>query len=231
MVRGFLDFARTYAVDSLSQLVSYDFRNQLYDKLQHLSFAYHDKEHTGNLMSKATADVEAVRRFVNMGLVRSLEVVLRIVAITAILVVIDWKLALISLAFPLIIVVAVSAVILLAILFGAATLGNLAGIILSLGGISIAAFWVTFSLIFWMLSKAIFAYLIGHSLIERVNPESMEGRWGLFIAMLLGVLIYEVIRAIPLLGILTAILVILMGVGAIFQVIWDSWQRRREATA
>ncbi len=99
LVRGFLDFARTYAVDSLSQLVSYDFRNQLYDKLQHLSFAYHDKEHTGNLMSKATADVEAVRRFVNMGLVRSLEVVLRIVAITAILVVIDWKLALISLAF------------------------------------------------------------------------------------------------------------------------------------
>ena len=99
LIRGFLDFARTYSVDSLSQLVSYDFRNQLYDKLQHLSFAYHDKEHTGNLMSKATADVEAVRRFVNMGLVRSLEVVLRIVAITAILVVIDWKLALISLAF------------------------------------------------------------------------------------------------------------------------------------
>ena len=99
LVRGFFDFGRTYAVDSLSQLVSYDFRNQLYDKLQHLSFAFHDKEHTGNLMSKATADVEAVRRFVNMGLVRSLEVVVRIIAITAILVVIDWKLALISLAF------------------------------------------------------------------------------------------------------------------------------------
>ena len=99
LVRGLFDFGRTYAVDSLSQLVSYDFRNQLYDKLQHLSFAFHDKEHTGNLMSKATADVEAVRRFVNMGLVRSLEVVVRIIAITAILVVIDWKLALISLAF------------------------------------------------------------------------------------------------------------------------------------
>ena len=99
LLRGLFDFARTYAVDSLSQLVSYDFRNKLYDKLQHLSFAFHDKEHTGNLMSKATADVEAVRRFVNMGLVRSLEVVVRIIAITAILVIIDWKLALISLAF------------------------------------------------------------------------------------------------------------------------------------
>ena len=58
--RGFFDFARTYLTDSLSQKVSYDFRNLMYDKLQHLSFAFHDKEHTGNLMSKATADVEAV---------------------------------------------------------------------------------------------------------------------------------------------------------------------------
>ena len=99
LIRGIFDFARTYTVDSLSQLVSYDFRNKIYDKLQHLSFAYHDKEHTGNLMSKATADVEAVRRFVNMGLVRSTEVVLRVVAITAILVFLNWELALISLAF------------------------------------------------------------------------------------------------------------------------------------
>ena len=66
LCRGFFDFARTYTTDSLSQFVSYDFRNLIYDKLQHLIFAYHDKEHTGNLMSKATADVEAIRRFVNM---------------------------------------------------------------------------------------------------------------------------------------------------------------------
>ena len=99
LLRGFFDFARTYATDSLSQLVSYDFRNQLYDKLQHVSFAYHDKEHTGNLMSKATADVEAIRRFVNMGLVRSLEVVVRTVAVTSVLIWLNWELALISLVF------------------------------------------------------------------------------------------------------------------------------------
>ncbi len=99
LMRGFFDFARTYTTDSLSQLVSYDFRNQIYNKLQHVSFAYHDKEHTGNLMSKATADVEAIRRFVNMGLVRSLEVVVRTVAVTGILIWINWELALISLVF------------------------------------------------------------------------------------------------------------------------------------
>ena len=52
LLRGFMDFARTYCTDSLSQKVSYVIRNQFYDKLQHLSFAYHDKEHTGDLMSK-----------------------------------------------------------------------------------------------------------------------------------------------------------------------------------
>ncbi len=99
LARGFCDFGRTYSTDSLSQMVSYDFRNAIYDKLQHLSFAYHDQEHTGNLMSKATADVEAIRRFVNMGLVRSLEVLVRTVAVTTILVFLNWELALISLVF------------------------------------------------------------------------------------------------------------------------------------
>ena len=99
LARGFFDFGRTYTTDSLSQKVSYDLRNQFYDKLQHLSFAYHDKEHTGNLMSKATADVEAVRRYVNIGLIRSLEVVVRGVAVTVILAYLNWELTLISLAF------------------------------------------------------------------------------------------------------------------------------------
>ena len=99
LLRGFLDFARTYCTDSLSQKVSYVIRNQFYDKLQHLSFAYHDKEHTGDLMSKATADVEAIRRFVNMGLVRALEVVVRTVALLCILSFMNWELTLISLVF------------------------------------------------------------------------------------------------------------------------------------
>ena len=99
VMRGVADLARTYTTDSLSQKVSYDLRHLLYDKLQHLSFAFHDREHTGNLMSKATADIEQIRRFVNLGLVRSLDVVIRLIAITGILWFLNWKLALISLAF------------------------------------------------------------------------------------------------------------------------------------
>ena len=103
--RGVFDFARTYTTDSLSQKVSYVLRNRFYDKLQHMSFAYHDREHTGDLMSKATADVEAIRRYVNMGMIRSIEAGLRAIVLPAILVFINWELALISLAFiPFIVV-------------------------------------------------------------------------------------------------------------------------------
>ncbi|ETW96172.1 MAG: hypothetical protein ETSY1_27680 [Candidatus Entotheonella factor] len=97
LMRGLSNFARAYTTDSLSQKVAFDLRNQLYDKLQHLSFAFHDTEHTGNLMSKATADVESIRRFVNQGIVRSLDVLVRLIAITGILVFLNWKLALLSL--------------------------------------------------------------------------------------------------------------------------------------
>ena len=99
LLRGVADFARSYSTEALSQQVAYDLRNLLYDKLQHLSFAFHDAEHTGNLMSKATADVEAIRRFINMGLVRSLDVLVRLIAITTILVFLNWRLTLLSLVF------------------------------------------------------------------------------------------------------------------------------------
>ena len=99
IMRGLFDFGRTYTTDSLSQLVAYDLRNKMYDKLQNLSFAFHDKEHTGNIMSKVTSDLEAIRRFIMMGMMRSLEVVVRIAAISGILFFLDWKLTLVSLVF------------------------------------------------------------------------------------------------------------------------------------
>ena len=76
LLRGLFDFGRVYYSDTTSQMVAYDLRNALFDSYQRLSFAYHDTEHTGNLMSKATADIEGVRRFINMGLIRSAQIIL-----------------------------------------------------------------------------------------------------------------------------------------------------------
>jgi cytoskeletal protein CcmA (bactofilin family) len=139
--------------------------------------------------------------------------------------------ALISLAFPLLLVVSITLVIFLTIFFGAATLGSLAGTVLSLGGITVVSFWTLFGLLFWMISKIIFAYLIGHSLVERVSPEALDGRWGVLFALVPGILLYEFVRAIPLLGHLTALIVILMGVGAVFLVFRNAWRNRSQAAA
>jgi ATP-binding cassette subfamily B protein len=71
----------------------------LYDKLQHLSFAFHDREHTGNLMSKSTIDVEMMRMFVSMGLVRSGQITMLVIGSAVMMFLTDVELALISLSF------------------------------------------------------------------------------------------------------------------------------------
>jgi ATP-binding cassette subfamily B multidrug efflux pump len=103
LARGFFNYWNIYLAESLSQRVSYRVRNLMYDKLQRLSFSYHDHEHTGNLMSKSTVDVEMMRNFVQMGLVRSGQMVLLIIGASTIMLITDWQLALVSLGFvPLI---------------------------------------------------------------------------------------------------------------------------------
>lgn len=99
VLRGLFDFGRIYFSDSTSHRVTYDLRNLLYDKWQHLSFAYHDKEHTGDLMSRATADVESVRRFINLGLLRSVHMTLMMIVICVLMLRLNWQLALLSLSF------------------------------------------------------------------------------------------------------------------------------------
>ena len=70
-MRGLFGYAQTYLSESVSQRAAFDIREDFFRKLQSLSFGFHDKQQTGNLMSKATADVDAVRMFVSMGMVRA----------------------------------------------------------------------------------------------------------------------------------------------------------------
>jgi len=99
LMRGLFSWAQTFAAESLSQQIAYRIRNDYYDSLQHLSFAFHDKQATGSLMSRATADVEAVRMFVNMGGVRSMFIVLMIIGAAIAMLITDVQLALVTLAF------------------------------------------------------------------------------------------------------------------------------------
>jgi ATP-binding cassette subfamily B protein len=70
LLRGLFSFLQAFWAEKNSQSVAYDLRNDLYAKIQELSFAYHDKNQTGQLMIRATDDVEKVRLFIGQGLLQ-----------------------------------------------------------------------------------------------------------------------------------------------------------------
>ena len=70
LLRGLFAFLQAFWAEKNSQSVAYDLRNDLYAKIQQLSFSYHDKNQTGQLMIRATDDVEKVRLFIGQALLQ-----------------------------------------------------------------------------------------------------------------------------------------------------------------
>ena len=68
VVVGLFSFIRRYASTYFSQKVVYDIRNDAFAALQSQSFAFYDKTHTGQLLSKVTTDMDRVRRFLGFQL-------------------------------------------------------------------------------------------------------------------------------------------------------------------
>jgi ATP-binding cassette subfamily B protein len=98
VVRGIFSFLQGFWSEKASQGVAYDLRNAIYDKLQHLSFSYHDQAQTGQLMTRVTSDVELVRQFVGLGLLQFLSAMTMLIGSAAVLLWVDWKLALAALS-------------------------------------------------------------------------------------------------------------------------------------
>ena len=78
--------------------VEFDMRNALYAHLLRLSFGFYDRHQTGQLMSRATVDLQSVRFFLGYGLIFFFQHVLTLVGVTAVMFVYEWRLALIVLA-------------------------------------------------------------------------------------------------------------------------------------
>ena len=79
--------------------VEYDMRDAIYAKLLRLSFGFYDRHQTGQLMSRATVDLQAVRFFLGYGLIFFFQHILTIVGVTIALFVVEWRLALAATAF------------------------------------------------------------------------------------------------------------------------------------
>ncbi len=94
--RGAASFGQQYLGETIGQSVAYDIRNKIYDNLQRLSYAYHDKVQTGQVMSRATQDVENIRIFINMGALRLGYIILMILISITGMFILNWQLALVS---------------------------------------------------------------------------------------------------------------------------------------
>ena len=93
---GGLMVARRLIAGRLSLNVEYDLRQSLYTHLQGMSFGFYDKHQTGQLLSRATSDVSAVRMFLGYGLVFITQYGASLIAASVLLLITSWQLALIT---------------------------------------------------------------------------------------------------------------------------------------
>jgi len=93
-VRGIFNFLQGYLGEVASQGVAYELRNSIFEKLQNLSFSYHDRSHTGKLMTRMTSDVELVRMFLGRGLLHLVSAIFLLIGTLVMLFTLNWKLTL-----------------------------------------------------------------------------------------------------------------------------------------
>ncbi|HEV7346420.1 MAG TPA: ABC transporter ATP-binding protein [Devosia sp.] len=70
VARGVFTLIQNYYSESVGHHVGYELRLAFYDKVQRLSYSYHDKVHTGDLITVGLLDLDGVRMFFSTGLVR-----------------------------------------------------------------------------------------------------------------------------------------------------------------
>ena len=96
--RGLFNFGQSFWAEQASQGVAYDLRNKIFKKIQNLSFSYHDQAQTSQLLTRITSDVEQIRTFIGTSLIQVVGSVVTLVTISVILLIMNWQLALITLA-------------------------------------------------------------------------------------------------------------------------------------
>lgn len=95
--RGIFNFGQSFWAEAASQGVAYDLRNKIFSKIQNLSFSYHDQSQTSQLLTRATSDIEQIRTFLSTSLMQVISAVVTLVSVATILLIMNWRLALITL--------------------------------------------------------------------------------------------------------------------------------------
>ncbi len=105
IVRAVLMLGRRMLSGRQALDVEMDMRSRMYAHLVRLSFGFYDRHQTGQLMSRATVDLQGVRFFLGYGLIFFFQNVLTVLSVTVVLFFFDWKLAFIVLGITPVLVV------------------------------------------------------------------------------------------------------------------------------
>ena len=97
VLRGVSGFIFRYFGERLSHYIAYDVRNEVYNKVQTLSFTYHDDAQTGTLITRAISDVDEMQRYFAFGLIDGISTALLAIAVSVVMFSISPLLAVISL--------------------------------------------------------------------------------------------------------------------------------------
>ncbi|MDT8304618.1 MAG: ABC transporter ATP-binding protein [Anaerolineae bacterium] len=97
LVRGVAGFAQRYLGEWLTHRFAYDIRNEFYDRMQALPFAFHDRTQTGDLMSRVTSDITETERFVGIGMMDLLATVILLVGVVVAMLLEDLRLGILGL--------------------------------------------------------------------------------------------------------------------------------------
>ena len=99
ILRGVFAFLLQYNGEKIANGISADLRNLFHQKLQSQTYKYHDRIHTGNLMSRGILDIEGVKMFVTTGLLRTFEIMTLIIFGSYLLLRTDLQIGLIAFGF------------------------------------------------------------------------------------------------------------------------------------
>ncbi|WP_454191763.1 ABC transporter ATP-binding protein [Paenibacillus sp. Marseille-Q7038] len=107
ILKSSLQFLHGFFGARLGNYLAYRLRNACYEKLQFLSFRYYDTAKTGDLMSRLTGDLEAIRNFIGFGFAQILNMVLMVLFGSIMMFSINWQLTLFTMIFmPILVMVA-----------------------------------------------------------------------------------------------------------------------------
>ncbi|MFN3429229.1 MAG: ABC transporter ATP-binding protein [Candidatus Sericytochromatia bacterium] len=97
VLRAIFGFLHVYLGERVSHHVAYQMRDELFAKIQRLSFSYYDRNETGQLLTRLTNDVDQVRTFIGSGVVQILQSLVMFVVTVAVILVLEWRLAIVML--------------------------------------------------------------------------------------------------------------------------------------